>query len=353
MAFKFSVISSSATFGLVSNPTTTDEGTTSTVTLTTTGVQNGQAIPYTITGTGITTADIGGASLTGNFIVQNGHAAVVLTISNDLSTEGFETLTLTLDYTAIAVTVGINDTSNAVVTDTYWANVSMLLHFDGANNGTTFTDQKGHTLAVNTAITSTAQSKFGGASGYFNGTNSVITSPSNTDFNLGTGDFTIEMWIYSLDASADYSLLCNIGNQDNNSVRIAFGDAGYGYKLFYNCGTLDSNNTFLTSSTKTSLKNGWHHIALTRASGVSYIFIDGTLQSTTLLNNATAVTSRSTPASIAANLPVLIGGFAIANPLFGYIGGKFNGYIDDLRITKGVARYTASFTAPTAVFPDA
>jgi hypothetical protein len=114
MAFKLSVVASDATVALVSSPATTNEGTSVTITLTSTGVQNGQVVPYVISGTNITSSDISGAALTGNFIVQNGNATLVLNIANDFLTEGFETLivttTLRTGLTA-STTVGINDTS--------------------------------------------------------------------------------------------------------------------------------------------------------------------------------------------------------------------------------------------------
>jgi hypothetical protein len=117
MAFKFSVISNTATFAVSSSTAATLEGTNVTMTLITTGVQDGQAIPYVISGTGITSADISGASLTGNFMVQSGHASVVLTIADDGITEGTEHLVLTVTHNGISysASVDITDVPNKAI----------------------------------------------------------------------------------------------------------------------------------------------------------------------------------------------------------------------------------------------
>ena len=97
-----------ATFSLNRSAATVDEGGSVTITLTT-NAPNGTLVPYTITG--ITSADISGASLTGNFTVSGGTANVVLNIANDYSTEGSETLTLALNNGAASIAVAVNDTS--------------------------------------------------------------------------------------------------------------------------------------------------------------------------------------------------------------------------------------------------
>ena len=78
--------------------------------------------------------------------------------------------------------------------DPHYANVSLLLHGDGADNGTVFTDNS-HSpktvTAYGNAKTSTAQSKFGGSSIFFDGNGDYLVSPSNSAFQFGTGDFTI------------------------------------------------------------------------------------------------------------------------------------------------------------------
>ena len=83
--------------------------------------------------------------------------------------------------------------------DPYFQNVSLLMHMDGTNGGTTFTDNSNYALSVTptNATTSTTQVKFGTASAYFNGS-AYLTMPTTSQFAFGTGDFTIEFWGYRL-----------------------------------------------------------------------------------------------------------------------------------------------------------
>lgn len=80
--------------------------------------------------------------------------------------------------------------------DPYWANVVSLLHMDGANGSTTFTDQKGKTWTPNGNVQiSTAQSVFGGSSAAFDGVNDSLSIASHADFGFGTGDWTVECFV--------------------------------------------------------------------------------------------------------------------------------------------------------------
>jgi len=109
------------TYALSRSSATVDEGGTVTITLTTTNVANGTAVPYTITGTGITAGDLGVGSLTGSFTVNANTASLVLNIAADATTEGPETFTLTLNSITptTSVSVTINDTSTTPSTPTY------------------------------------------------------------------------------------------------------------------------------------------------------------------------------------------------------------------------------------------
>ena len=106
------------TFALVRSKTSVNEGKSFTITLETDNVAAGTLVPYTITGTGITTADIGGASLTGNFTVDTaGDAFQTFNVTADATTEGAETFTLTLDGKSISTSVTFNDTSTTIIVD--------------------------------------------------------------------------------------------------------------------------------------------------------------------------------------------------------------------------------------------
>jgi hypothetical protein len=109
------IVSSSPTYSLSSSPlSTVQEGNNLTITLTTTNVSNGTNVPYEITG--VSSADINGASLTGNFNVTGNSASLVLTITDDASTEGTETLTLTLSNSpSVNIAVSVTDAAASIV----------------------------------------------------------------------------------------------------------------------------------------------------------------------------------------------------------------------------------------------
>jgi Concanavalin A-like lectin/glucanases superfamily len=187
----------------------------------------------------------------------------------------------------------------------------------------TITDRPGKVVtAVGDAKLSTAQKKFGTASLSLDGTGDYVTVPSQTDFEFGTGDFTIECWVYRTNTSLTegYIDFRTAGTQYAPLIYVA------GTTLYYFVnGANRINATALTST------NTWYHIAVTRVSATN---------STKMFVNGTQVGSTWTDTSTYIQSSVTIG----AN----YAGASsVNGYIDDVRISKGVARYTSNFTAPT------
>jgi len=227
--------------------------------------------------------------------------------------------------------------------DIYFNDVSLLLHCDGTNGGTTFTDSSSNSLTVTPngdAQISTAQSKFGGASGVFDGTGDYLSIPSTTELNFGTGDFTIEAWVRLISQTNDYGsiLSSNVGSFSSPSVFIlCFGEnaplTNQRKKVAF--GTF-ATNPIVLGTTLLNI-NQWYHIAVSRAGSTVRLFIDGIIE-----NSATDTSSINFDSS----------GSRIGHNLWDGASGYFNGYIDDLRITKGVARYTSNFTAPTLAFPD-
>jgi len=221
--------------------------------------------------------------------------------------------------------------------DPQFGSVSLLLHGDGTNGSATITDSsptpKTVTAAGNAQI-STAQSKFGGASLLFDGNGDYLASASNAAFGMGTSNFTLEAWIRpNLITGFDRGIIefrnTIFGQLDGgaafiqgSSAKLGFWDGVTGYGL---TGTVVSLNT-------------WHHVAFVRLGNTLTAYLNGTQDFT---------------ASFTVNLgsarPLGIGG-SNTNTLKG--SSPFSGYIDEVRITKGIARYTTNFTPPTAPFPD-
>ena len=217
--------------------------------------------------------------------------------------------------------------------DLYRSQVSLLLHGNGTNGSTTITDSSPSpktVTPVGNAQISTAQSKFGGASIAFDGTGDYLTTQSSNEFNFGSSDFTIEFWIKSTKA----------GRQDPVGWNYIFSSAGWaGFVFNLSTGSIAwfENTNSRISALSTGWNNGeWNHIAVTRSGNSVRMFLSGNQV------GSTYTTSHSYGADSA--------GFRIGDIVGG--GGSVDGYIDDLRITKGISRYNATFTPPTAQFPD-
>ena len=214
--------------------------------------------------------------------------------------------------------------------DPHYANVSLLLHGDGADNGTVFTDNSPSPKTVTTygnAKTSTAQSKFGGSSIFFDGNGDYLVSPSNSAFQFGTGDFTIEAWVYiPTGISGSYAAICDIRS----------GPSGNGAVLFKlnSSRQLGYYGATETNTTATVPLSTWTHVAISRSSGTTRLFISGDLSAT-----------------VADGDNKSINGCYIGR-VHDNVHPAFSGYIDELRITKGVARYNGNFTPPTEAFPN-
>lgn len=223
------------------------------------------------------------------------------------------------------------------ITDPDFASVSLLLHMDGSNGSTTFADSSSNALTVTAngnAQISTAQSKFGGASALFDGSGDSLSTSTGALLQFGTGDFTVEAWVYITSAGSYHGLI---------DGRSSASFSNYTFGIYNLSGTLRLDHvnaggagTRLTGTSTSVALNTWTHVAWTRSSGVIACFVNGTKDATTV-SYSSSLNPNTTD--------ILIG--AVVDPQY------FYGYIDDFRVTKGVARYTANFTPPTAPFPDA
>ena len=215
--------------------------------------------------------------------------------------------------------------TGTTVGDVYFPQTKLLLPFNGVNGATTTSDLSNSNISItfNTSDTiSTAQSKFGGSSAYV--TNNIEASSSD-GFNMGTGEFTYEGWFYLTSLSNSFSFFDQWAADASGNFQIWHSTAASGKIRWYYSG-----NSLITSTTTLSI-NQWYHIAFVRSSGVLKMYINGTADATTLSFSSQYGKTGS-----------LWMGWQHTNstgtPLY---------YIDDIRVTKGVARYTANFTPPT------
>lgn len=213
--------------------------------------------------------------------------------------------------------------------DPYWNNVRLLLHMQGANGSTTFTDSSidaRTATVVGNAQISTARSKWGASSGLFDGTGDRISFTLASA--IGTSDFCLEAWVYIIARSASVALI-NIGDSVTNAGILLY-STSTGRIASFSTGDINS-----TGTTQTIPTGAWCHVAITKASNTVRMFVDGVQDGSGTHNG-----------SLTANA---IFGQSLYN---GAYGDDINANIGAARITVGQARYTATFTPPTTPFPD-
>jgi hypothetical protein len=180
---------------------------------------------------------------------------------------------------------------------------------------------------ANNVTASNTQRKFATSSAiYFDGTDDFITVADSTDFDFGTGDFTMEGWYYATNVSGDRYLLNFTTSAGNGHFGVNFYNGGWRVGLF--------NGSLITGTTGIET-NVWHHFAWVRASGVMKFYIDGTQVGSNVTYSSALDCS---------------GTFRIGTYATTTTYGEYLGYMQDIRITKGLARYTGNFTPPTAEF---
>jgi hypothetical protein len=224
--------------------------------------------------------------------------------------------------------------------DSLWASVSLLLHGNGVNDSTTFTDNSPTpktATAVGNAKISTAQSKFGGASITFDGTGDAVTFPSSSDFDMASGDFTIEAWVSCTSFAAQRGLVTKRATTGLYGPYLLYIDQTTGKAGFQSSQNGSSWAVDILAASGIAL-NTWAHIAVTRLGNLYTLWVDGVSAATATV--AGAHTTNATAVSVGAG--AADGGLSMS------------GYIDDLRITKGVGscRYTGTFTPPATAHPD-
>lgn len=211
----------------------------------------------------------------------------------------------------------------------------LLLHFDGTDGSTSFTDEIGKSVTTNgNAQISTAQSKFGGASGYFDGSGDYLSVSSSSDWNIDTGDFTVDFW-YRANSPTNEPEFFNMApayNSEYYNTRIKITRDYSVIRAWIN-----GINPYVNSAV---FDAAWHHVALVRYSGNVNLFIDGV--GIIAISNSPSITND--------NLYIGVGNHPESHvPTTEY----WKGYIDEFRFSPGIARWTADFTPPTSAYsPD-
>jgi hypothetical protein len=210
------------------------------------------------------------------------------------------------------------------------ANTQLLLNY---TNGAVFDNTAKNTLETGgNAQISTTQSKYGGSSMYFDGTGDYLvggafSAPLRA---FGTGDFTIEGWFYTGANKTQIIVDTGTTSGSGSGMQVALNSSGYPYFFIFNSITITSSIIVNVGT--------WTHVAWVRSGGVATIYVNG------VSGVSTANTSNITDTGLTIGTP---NDYRDASATFHY-----NGYIDDLRITRGYARYITNFTPPTSQLQD-
>ena len=220
-----------------------------------------------------------------------------------------------------------------IINDPYFANVSLLLRGDGTNGSTAIVDGSSSPKTITTygnAQISTAQSQYGGSSIYFDGAGDLLSAGASSDFVLGTADFTVECWARI--SSVAYATIVTMTDVGITTDEWLLGFSNTANQMSF---AINSSGQAIVGANYSSYYNIWTHIAACRSGSTLRLFFNGVQQAS--VTNTT---------NFSANKTLFFGrrytdlSTSVSN---------LNGYIDDFRITKGVARYTSNFTPPGAL----
>ena len=219
--------------------------------------------------------------------------------------------------------------------------ISLLLHFDGSDGATTTTDdgpdERTITLAGDAEL-DTAQKKFGTASLLLDGDGDLASAADDGDFDFGSGDFTVEGFfrISTLGNNAFFSHWENNDTSGQSFYLVHFNSSNtlrFAYRL--TTGLVEANYTWQPST------NTFYHIAVVRYGTTLKVYIDGV---------AVISKSVSTTSFITSEDPFRIGAFNDATTASPTLDWFFAGHVDEVRVTKGQARYIDNFVPTTSAF---
>jgi hypothetical protein len=200
----------------------------------------------------------------------------------------------------------------------------LYLRMNGANGATVFYDDSPSHKAVTTvggAAISTTESRFKGSSGYFDGAGDYLTLADSEDWNFGTGNLTVDFWMWC-DTTSGIQML--IGQSPSSGSRWVIYTAT-GTPSLYDTGTtlaIDAGGAFTASA--------WNHIALVRNGTSFVVYLNGV---------------GGTPGASSSAMADVAGVLSIGRQE--YDSQYFTGYLAEVRVSKGIARWTANFTPPT------
>lgn len=236
-----------------------------------------------------------------------------------------------LSIIAAAVRRVVQGGGGGAPSDPYINNVVFLSHFNGTHLSTTIADDCGSTVtSVNNSRLIDARKKFGVTS-LDCGPGQHLVVPHRTELNLLASDLTIEMWIYP--QGAWYQVKSLLTKYVNQNVGFSFQVSSTGQLAF----VVGAGNYYSARSTSAIPVDQWVHVAVTLKNKTARLFVNGVMDGSADFSGYTLTDSSST---------MYIGFDPLDSARY------FYGNIDEMRITRGVARYTSNFTVPTDEFPS-
>ena len=223
-------------------------------------------------------------------------------------------------------------------------NTMLLLHCDGSNDGTSFPDSASHPItAVGDPINTRAQRKIGDSSIVLDGTTDYLTVAASSDFNFGSGAWTIEMWIRATGVSASHQALwstdiaSSTGWDGSGSGAISFGLEGANF--YFDTVNAAGSGVQEKYTGFSFVADTWYNISLTNAGSTGDVkfWLNGTLEHT--FETGGSVFGYSTNAL----------GIGLMDKYSGTARLFFGGYLDEIRVSN-TERYTSTFTPATTEF---
>ena len=265
-------------------------------------------------------------SLTNNYVIGEYLNTGSFIFTGNMS--GLRVIKGSTPYDPTSTTLTVPTAPPTAVSDT-----QLLLNY--TNAGIIDNSMSNNLETVGNAQIDTTTKKYGTGSMEFDGTGDALHIVSNPALYLSTGNFTIEGWVYTTTATTSQTIMVRRASQTARGFVIGISNLVSG-KLSFACGDTDTTAWEVQLDSTTSLANNtWYHFAVVRDGNDFELFING-------ISEDTATSS----VVIADDTSLLRIGLNDVGT------NGLNGFIDDLRITKGKARYTSAFTPPTAAFPD-
>ncbi|MGE5417098.1 MAG: Ig-like domain-containing protein [Acidobacteriota bacterium] len=212
-------------------------------------------------------------------------------------------------------------------------NTTLLIHMDGEENATAFSDLKGKAITrAGDTCTKTGVKQIGSAAGYFDGYGDYLSMADSEDFNVGAQDFTLDFWL-KISTSGRQVIFGQNDYYSSNSSRGLYGEVGYDNRV--QAGFASGSNFYGIMSSTQLITSKFYHLALVRKGNTMMLFVDGKLEG---IRDVTGLTANNSTNQ-----------FVIGRP-----GEKADyylmGYIDEFRLSKGIGRWNSDFTLPNSPY---